>query len=122
MKLANALSQRSELQDRIRQLEHRLNNNAQVQEGESPAEDPEELLRELEEDYTQPGGGCSPLRPAGPAGLQEGKAGHPAGLSGQRQRAGDPPHGGGNQNPEYRQRAGNAEAGGPPVQGAEGAG
>ena len=53
MKLANALSQRSELQDRIRQLEHRLNNNAQVQEGESPAEDPEELLRELEEDYTQ---------------------------------------------------------------------
>ena len=53
MKLANALSQRSELQDRIRQLEHRLNNNAQVQEGESPAEDPEELLRELEEDYAQ---------------------------------------------------------------------
>lgn len=53
MKLANALSQRSELQDRIRQLEHRLNNNAQVQEGESPAEDPEELLRELEEDYVR---------------------------------------------------------------------
>ena len=33
MKLANALSQRSELQTRIRQLESRLNNNAQVQEG-----------------------------------------------------------------------------------------
>ena len=51
MKLANALSQRSELQTRIRQLETRLYNNAQVQEGERPAEDPEKLLRELEEDY-----------------------------------------------------------------------
>ncbi|MCI8304237.1 MAG: DIP1984 family protein [Lawsonibacter sp.] len=53
MKLANALSQRSELQTRIRQLESRLNNNAQVQEGEQPAEDPMELLKELEEDYTR---------------------------------------------------------------------
>lgn len=53
MKLANALSQRSELQTRIRQLEGRLNNNALVQEGEQPAEDPRELLRELEEDYTR---------------------------------------------------------------------
>lgn len=49
MKLANALSLRSELQTRIRQLESRLDNNALVQEGESPAEDPMELLRELEE-------------------------------------------------------------------------
>lgn len=53
MKLANALSQRSELQTRIRQLEARLNNNALVQEGEQPAEDPMELLRELEADYAQ---------------------------------------------------------------------
>ena len=53
MKLANALSQRAELQTRIRQLEERLNNNAQVQEGEDPAEDPMELLRELDEDYAQ---------------------------------------------------------------------
>lgn len=53
MKLANALSQRSELQTRIRQLEARLNNNAQVQEGEQPAEDPMELLHELEEDYAR---------------------------------------------------------------------
>ena len=53
MKLANALSQRSELQTRIRQLEARLYNNAQVQEGEQTAEDPEELLRELEEDYAR---------------------------------------------------------------------
>ncbi len=53
MKLANALSQRSELQTRIRQLETRLNNNALVQEGEQPAEDPMELLKELEEDYAR---------------------------------------------------------------------
>ena len=50
MKLANALSQRSELQTRIRQLEDRLNNNALVQEGERPAEDPMELLKELDGD------------------------------------------------------------------------
>ena len=53
MKLANALSQRSELQTRIRQLEDRLSNNAQVQEGEQPAEDPMELLKELEADYAR---------------------------------------------------------------------
>ena len=53
MKLANALSQRSELQTRIRQLEVRLNNNAQVQEGKQPAEDPMELLKELEADYAR---------------------------------------------------------------------
>ena len=53
MKLANALSQRSELQTRIRQLESRLNNNAQVQEGEQPAEDPMELLKELDGDYAR---------------------------------------------------------------------
>ena len=53
MKLANALSQRSELQTRIRQLEARLNNNALVQEGEQPAEDPMELLTELEADYAR---------------------------------------------------------------------
>ena len=53
MKLANALSQRSELQTRLRQLETRLNNNALVQEGEKPAEDPEDLLRELNEGYAR---------------------------------------------------------------------
>ena len=53
MKLANALSQRSELQTRIRQLEDRLNNNALVQEGEQPAEDPMELLKELDRDYAR---------------------------------------------------------------------
>ena len=55
MKLANALFQRSELQERIRQLEGRLLNNAKVQEGEVPAEDPQELLKELEEHYAQLG-------------------------------------------------------------------
>lgn len=53
MKLANALSQRSELQTRIRQLEVQLNNNAQVQDGEVPAEDPTQLLGELEADYAR---------------------------------------------------------------------
>lgn len=53
MKLANALSQRSELQTRLRQLESRLNNNALVQEGEQPAEDPVELLKELDEGYVR---------------------------------------------------------------------
>ena len=53
MKLSSALSQRSELQTRIRQLESRLSNNALVQEGEQPAEDPMELLAELEADYAR---------------------------------------------------------------------
>ncbi len=53
MKLANALSQRSELQMRISQLENRLMNNAQVQEGEEPAENPSDLLIELEECYAR---------------------------------------------------------------------
>lgn len=53
MKLANALSRRSELQTRIHQLESRLNSNALVQEGEMPAEDPAELLAELDRDYAE---------------------------------------------------------------------
>ena len=51
MKLATALSRRKELQTHIHELENRLMNNAQVQEGEEPAEDPRELLRELDSDY-----------------------------------------------------------------------
>ena len=42
MKLATALAERAELQTRIQQLHSRLLNNAQVQEGEQPAEDPQE--------------------------------------------------------------------------------
>ena len=40
MKLAEALSLRADLQKRISQLEVRLKNNARIQEGEEPAEDP----------------------------------------------------------------------------------
>lgn len=50
MKLATALAQRAELQVRIRELGTRLNNNAKTQEGEAPAEDPTQLLKELEQD------------------------------------------------------------------------
>ena len=48
MKLATALSERADLQRRISELSVRLNNNAKVQEGEEPAEKPEELLKELD--------------------------------------------------------------------------
>ncbi len=51
MKLANALMERAELQTKIRQLGNRLMNNAQVQDGEVPAEDPVFLLRELDDAY-----------------------------------------------------------------------
>ncbi len=49
MKLATALSERADLQRRLSELSIRLNNNAKVQEGEKPAEDPTELLKELDE-------------------------------------------------------------------------
>ena len=49
MKLAEALMERADLQKRIDQIDGRLNHNARVQEGEKPAEDPKQLLRELEE-------------------------------------------------------------------------
>ena len=48
MKLAEALSIRKELQTRIDQLKVRTNNNVRVQEGEEPAEEPQELLKELD--------------------------------------------------------------------------
>ena len=48
MKLAEALQERADLNCRIQQLQQRLTNNALVQEGETPAEDPAELLRELD--------------------------------------------------------------------------
>lgn len=48
MKLAEALQLRSDLQKRIYQLQERLNQNATVQEGEKPAEDPVALLSELD--------------------------------------------------------------------------
>ena len=48
MKLATALSERADLQRRITELSTRLNNNAKVQEGETPSENPTELLLELD--------------------------------------------------------------------------
>ncbi|MBQ1410300.1 MAG: DIP1984 family protein [Oscillospiraceae bacterium] len=48
MKLATALSERADIQRRLAELQNRLKNNAKVQEGEEPAEDPKELLRELD--------------------------------------------------------------------------
>ena len=46
MKLAEALLTRGNLQSRLSELRTRLNNNAVYQEGEKPAEDPVELLKE----------------------------------------------------------------------------
>ena len=46
MKLAEALIERADLQRRLEQLKQRLRQNAQYQEGEQPAEDPNSLLNE----------------------------------------------------------------------------
>ena len=48
MKLAAALTERSDLQRRIAEISKRLDNNAKVQEGDTPAEDPAVLTRELD--------------------------------------------------------------------------
>ncbi|MBQ8061606.1 MAG: DIP1984 family protein [Bacteroidales bacterium] len=48
MKLAEALNQRADLQKRIAQLRERISNNVKVQEGDQPAEKPEDLLAELD--------------------------------------------------------------------------
>lgn len=47
MKLAEALSLRSEMKTKISDIQSRLNKNAKVQEGEKPAENPYELIEEL---------------------------------------------------------------------------
>lgn len=49
MKLAEALSIRRDLQKRIQQIGRGLEDNVKVQEGEAPAEQPEELQKELDE-------------------------------------------------------------------------
>lgn len=49
MKLAAALIERADLQTRLTQLQTRLLNNAKVQEGVNPNEDPKDLLKELDE-------------------------------------------------------------------------
>ncbi|MDY6937137.1 MAG: DIP1984 family protein [Cyanobacteriota bacterium] len=47
MKLAEALILRADCQKRVVQLQQRLNRNAKVQEGETPSEDPQALLTEV---------------------------------------------------------------------------
>ena len=49
MKLAEALILRADAQKRIEQLRQRLNSNAQIQEGDTPAEDPKTLITEFEQ-------------------------------------------------------------------------
>ncbi|MBQ7470931.1 MAG: DIP1984 family protein [Prevotella sp.] len=53
MKLAEALSIRKDLQKRIQQIGKRLDDNVKVQEGDEPAENPEELMKELDGCLTQ---------------------------------------------------------------------
>lgn len=48
MRLAEALQERADLNRKIEQLKYRLENNVLVQEGETTAEDPAMLKRELE--------------------------------------------------------------------------
>lgn len=48
MKLAEALQERADLNAKIDELRRRLGNNATVQEGEAPAENPAELVAQLD--------------------------------------------------------------------------
>ena len=49
MKLAEALTERANQNRRLQELRERIVRNAKHQDGETPAEDPTELLREFEE-------------------------------------------------------------------------
>lgn len=53
MKLATALNERANLKRHIEQLGERLKDNARVQEGDTPSEDPEELLAALDSDMAK---------------------------------------------------------------------
>ena len=53
MKLAEALQERAALNTRLAQLRNRLTANATMQEGVAPAEDPNELLPELDRCYAE---------------------------------------------------------------------
>ena len=48
MKLAEALALRAEMKTKMNNIQSRLNNNAKVQEGEKPAENPYTLIKELD--------------------------------------------------------------------------
>ncbi len=53
MKLAEALNMRADLQNRIGELKSRLKDSSKVQEGDEPAEDVNELYKELDECLSQ---------------------------------------------------------------------
>jgi hypothetical protein len=53
MKLAEALAERSECQNRIEEMKKRLIRSARVQEGDQPAEDATELLAETERTFAR---------------------------------------------------------------------
>lgn len=53
MKIAEALSIRKDLQNRIAQLQGRIANNVKVQEGDEPLENPDQLLKELDDCLSQ---------------------------------------------------------------------
>ena len=53
MKLAKALSLRADLQKRLAQLKVRIKNAAKIQEGDTPAEDPKEMMQEYLDGLTQ---------------------------------------------------------------------
>ncbi len=48
MKLAEALALRAEMRTKMNNIQSRLNNNAKVQDGETPAENPYTLIKELD--------------------------------------------------------------------------
>ena len=48
MKLAEALNRRADLQNKVAKIRQRLANNVKVQEGDEPAESPENLFSELD--------------------------------------------------------------------------
>jgi hypothetical protein len=53
MRLAEALAERSDCQNRIEEIKKRLARSARVQEGEQPAEDTTELLAEAERTFAR---------------------------------------------------------------------
>jgi hypothetical protein len=53
MKLAEGLLLRADLQKKYERIKERLTNNAKIQEGDKPAEDPKDLLRELDRVLTE---------------------------------------------------------------------
>ena len=53
MKLAIALQERADLNRKLEKLRFRLQNNAIVQDGETPSESPETLMRELDESVSR---------------------------------------------------------------------